>query len=71
MSDTLSRRSFLGVAAVVAGGAVAPAAAEPILSAPGIIRPKAARFAAVSSTNGIRGVSRAVELLTQGQDTLD
>jgi N4-(beta-N-acetylglucosaminyl)-L-asparaginase len=71
MSDTLSRRSFLGVAAVVAGGAVTPAAAEPVLRAPYVLRPRAARFAAISSTNGIRGVSRAVELLTRGQDTLD
>lgn len=70
MSDALSRRHFLGAAAALAAGAV-PAAAEPRIGAPFIIRPKAARFAAVSSANGIRGVARAVELMTQGVDTLD
>lgn len=72
MSDQVSRRSFLGAAAAaVASGAVRPASATPRLEAPFIIRPKVARFAAVSSTNGIRGVARAVELMTQGVDTLD
>ena len=71
MSEALSRRHFLGAAAALAAGAAAPAAAEPRLAAPFIMRPRAARFAAVSSANGIRGVARAVELMTQGTDTLD
>jgi N4-(beta-N-acetylglucosaminyl)-L-asparaginase len=71
MSDALSRRHFLGAAAALAAGAAAPAAAEPRLAAPWIRRPKVARFAAVASENGIRGVARAVELMTQGADTLD
>jgi len=71
MSDALSRRHFLGAAAVLAAGAAAPVAAEPRLAAPFIRKPKAARFAAVASENGIRGVARAVELMTQGTDTLD
>jgi N4-(beta-N-acetylglucosaminyl)-L-asparaginase len=72
MSDQVSRRSFLGAAAAaVAGGAVAPAAAAPLIEAPFILRPRAARFAAVSSGNGMRAVAKAVELMTQGVDTLD
>src|SRR5262245_5532510 len=71
MSDALSRRHFLGAAAVLAAGAAAPAAAEPRLAAPDIRRPRAATFAAIASENGIRGVARAVELMTRGTDTLD
>lgn len=72
MSDTISRRTFIGAAtAVVAGGVAVPAAAEPRIAAPFMLRPRAARFAAVSSANGLRGVSRAVELMMQGTDTLD
>jgi N4-(beta-N-acetylglucosaminyl)-L-asparaginase len=71
MSNALSRRHFLGTAAVLAAGAAAPAAAEPRVAAPFIRKPRAARFAAVASNNGLRAVSRAVELMTQGVDTLD
>jgi N4-(beta-N-acetylglucosaminyl)-L-asparaginase len=72
MSDQLSRRSFLGAAAAaVAGGALTPAAAQPLVEAPFVIRPKAAKFAAVSSANSLAPVTRAVELMTQGVDTLD
>jgi len=71
MSDALSRRHFLGAAAVLAAGASAPVAAEPRLGTPFIRKPRAARFAAIASENGIRGVARAVELMTQGTDTLD
>ena len=71
MSNALSRRHFLGAAAVLAAGAAAPAAAEPRLAAPFIRKSRVARFAAVASENGIRGVARAVELMTQGVDTLD
>jgi N4-(beta-N-acetylglucosaminyl)-L-asparaginase len=71
MSDALTRRHFLGAAAVLAAGAAAPAAAEPRPGAPFIRRSRVARFAAIASANGIRGVARAVELMTQGVDTLD
>ncbi len=70
MSESLSRRNFLGTAAALAAAAV-PVVAEPRPVAPFIIRPRAARMAAVSSANGIRGVARAVELMSQGVDTLD
>lgn len=70
MSDTVTRRHFLGTAAAVAGGALIPAAANAV-AAPVIIRSRVSTFAAVGSANGIRGVARAVELMTQGTDTLD
>lgn len=70
MSETVTRRRFLGTAAAVAGGALIPAAAHAAV-APVVIRSKVSTFAAVGSANGIRGVTRAVELMTQGTDTLD
>ena len=67
-----SRRDFLGVAAgVAAGSSLLTNRAEAMIGAPAIIRSKVARFAAVSSENGIRGVAKAVEMMTQGADTLD
>ena len=71
MSDALSRRNFLGAAAVLAAGAAAPATAEPRPVAPFVLRPRAARIAAVGSSNGLRAVAKAVELMSQGTDTLD
>ena len=71
MSQPLSRRSFLGgTAAAVAGGALTPSLASGFPS-PAVLRRANARFAAVSSANGIRGVARAVQLMTEGVDTLD
>lgn len=72
MSDTLSRRSFLGAtAAAVTGGALSPGALAARPAAPAVVRSHAATFAAVSSANGLPGVNRAVELMTGGMDTLD
>ena len=65
MSETVTRRRFLGTAAAVAGGALIPAAANAV-AAPAIIRSRVSGFAAVGSANGIRGVTSAVELMTQG-----
>jgi len=70
MSDQVSRRQFLGTAAAAAGAALTPAAAR-AFPAPAVHRVRAARFAAVSSGNGLRAVNRAVELMMQGVDTLD
>ena len=70
MSDALTRRSFLGAAAALAAGAV-PVAAETRPAAPFVRRSPTARFAAVSSANGLKAVTRAVELMQQGSDTLD
>ncbi|MGI9041571.1 MAG: N(4)-(beta-N-acetylglucosaminyl)-L-asparaginase [Gemmatimonadales bacterium] len=65
MEDRLSRRTFLGV---TGGAAVAAALPSPALP----LRPGgAARAAAVSSENGLRAVTRAMELVAGGTDTLD
>jgi len=72
LSTNISRRDFLSTtAAATAAIAVFPRDPGAALSAPAILRPQAARFAAVSSANGLRAVSRAAELMTQGVDTLD
>jgi N4-(beta-N-acetylglucosaminyl)-L-asparaginase len=60
----LTRRSFLGTAALTVAGSSLPAA-------PWVRRSRVAKLAAVSSANGIRGVKLAVELMTKGTDTLD
>jgi N4-(beta-N-acetylglucosaminyl)-L-asparaginase len=74
VSDHVTRRNFLGsAAAAVAGSALAPAANVPAAgsAAPWIKRSRAAKFAAIASENGLRGVKLAVELMTKGTDTLD
>ncbi len=70
MSDSpLSRRTFLGTAgAVVAGSALLP---KPVVAAPAILRSRFAAPVAIASSNGLRGVARAVELVLKGTDTLD
>lgn len=65
MSQPVSRRTFLG-----ASGIAAAAAALPALP-PAVVRRSAGRPAAVSSSNGLRAVNRAMELILQGTDTLD
>ena len=65
MSQPVSRRTFLG-----ASGLAAAAAAMPALP-PAIIRRSAGHPAAVSSSNGLRAVNRAMELMLRGTDTLD
>jgi N4-(beta-N-acetylglucosaminyl)-L-asparaginase len=73
VSESVTRRSFLGTAALAVAGTSLPegalAAAPP--KAPWVIRGGAAKFAAVGSSNGIRGVKLAVELMSKGADTLD
>lgn len=70
MSDApLSRRSFLGTAgAVVAGSALAPRDA---VAAPAILRSRFAAPVAIASSNGLRGVEKAVQMVLAGADTLD
>lgn len=65
MSQPVSRRTFLG-----ASGIAAAAVALPSMS-PAILRRAASRPAAVSSSNGLRAVNRAMELMLGGTDTLD
>jgi N4-(beta-N-acetylglucosaminyl)-L-asparaginase len=72
--DALSRRQFLAAtgaacAATTLARSSTPAAEIP--RAPAVIVRGAGKYAAVASANGIRGVQRAVELMTGGTDTLD
>jgi N4-(beta-N-acetylglucosaminyl)-L-asparaginase len=71
VSDSLSRREFLGAATGVAAGATlaGPLAAEP--GFPAVHIRQAAGNVAVASANGLRGVELAGGLLAQGMDTLD
>lgn len=75
MSDALTRRTFLGTAALaVAGSALPDRTAAAVSAAPGlpwVRRIRAATPVAVASANGIRGVKLAVELMQKGADTLD
>ena len=72
MPDSLSRRGFVGAAATgIAAGALATPRSGNAVEAPAVhIRPQAGNIA-VASGNGIRGVQRAGELLSEGVDTLD
>jgi N4-(beta-N-acetylglucosaminyl)-L-asparaginase len=63
MSQPVSRRTFLGASGL--------AAAAVALPAPAILRRNAGKPAAVSSSNGLRAVNRAMELMLKGTDTLD
>jgi len=70
VTDSLSRRNFLGAgaAALAAGALPTPLAA---LETPAIILRGPSRPVAISSANSLAPVSRAVELILQGSDTLD
>lgn len=72
MSDSVTRRSFLGTAALAAAGSALPdtlAAAPP--GAPWAGRRRVSKFAAVSSANGLLSVRVATDLMQRGRDTLD
>jgi len=71
VSDSLSRREFLGAATGVAAGATLGAPFTEGTGFPAVhIRPSAGPVA-VASANGLRGVELAGRLLVQGMDTLD
>src|SRR5688572_26664102 len=61
----VSRRTFLGASGLAAATVALPSASA------AIIRRGAARPAAVSSSNGLAAVNRAMELVLGGTDTLD
>jgi N4-(beta-N-acetylglucosaminyl)-L-asparaginase len=65
MSQPVSRRTFLGASGLAAAAAALPA--RPLT----LLHRGASRPAAVSSSNGLRAVNRAMELLVRGTDTLD
>ncbi|MEP7227529.1 MAG: N(4)-(beta-N-acetylglucosaminyl)-L-asparaginase [Gemmatimonadales bacterium] len=65
MSQPVSRRSFLGTSGIAVATVALPSTSSAIL------RGSASRPAAVSSSNGLRAVNRAMELVLGGTDTLD
>ncbi|NIM49851.1 MAG: asparaginase [Gemmatimonadales bacterium] len=71
MSDTLSRREFLGAASGLAAGAVLGPELGVGRGAPAVHIQAASKNVAVASGNGLRAVQRAGELMAQGVDTLD
>jgi N4-(beta-N-acetylglucosaminyl)-L-asparaginase len=70
VSDTLSRRAFVGAASGLAAGVVLRIPQDGP-AAPAVHVPPPARPIAIASANGIRGVALAGRLLAQGMDTLD
>jgi N4-(beta-N-acetylglucosaminyl)-L-asparaginase len=70
VTDTLSRRTFLGAGAAALAASAFPAQAEAFPS-PAVILRGPARPVAISSANSLAPVSRALELVLQGSDTLD
>lgn len=71
MSDTLNRRHFLGVTGAALAGSALPLSAEASFPAPAVIIPPTSRPNIVGSTNGLRGIRLAMQLLERGTDTLD
>ena len=70
MSDSLSRRAFLGASSCIAAGGVL-GGDHAMTGAPAVhIRPQSGPIA-VASGNGLRAVERAGQLMAQGVDTLD
>lgn len=65
MSLPVSRRTFLGASGLAAATVALPSTSSVIL------RRGASQPAAVSSSNGLRAVNRAMELMLGGADTLD
>ncbi len=72
VSDSLSRRDFLGTAgAALAAGSLIQPAADILPGAPAVILRSASRPNAVGSTNAKRGIHLAMQLVQGGTDTLD
>jgi N4-(beta-N-acetylglucosaminyl)-L-asparaginase len=72
VSDSLSRRDFLGqTGAVLAAGALARPGHDSRPFAPAVIIPSASRPAAAGSANAIRGITQAIPQIEAGVDTLD
>jgi N4-(beta-N-acetylglucosaminyl)-L-asparaginase len=65
MSQPVSRRAFLGASGIAAAAAMLPPISLPV------VRRSTTRAAAVSSSNGLRAVNRAMELILRGTDPLD
>jgi N4-(beta-N-acetylglucosaminyl)-L-asparaginase len=71
VSDSLTRRRFLASTGVVVAAAALPDTGQAAPPAPAIILRPPARPVAISSSNSLAPVTRAVELVLSGSDTLD
>ncbi len=71
MTDSVSRREFLGTASGITAGAFGASSMPNRDSAPAVIIRQSSDNVAVASGNGLRAVERAGELMAQGVDTLD
>lgn len=71
MGEELTRRAFIGGTTAVAVAAARTGHAAPVPEAPWVRRSAVAPFAAVASSNGLRGINLAVEMMRSGADTLD
>ena len=71
MYDPLSRREFLGVSSAAVTALTVTARRSHAIPAPAVHLPPRARPAAVSSGNGLPAVTRALESVVEGMDTLD
>jgi len=71
VNDPVSRRDFLGVSGAAMTALALPQPGGGGIAAPAVHLPPPSRPVAMGSANGIRGVTRAVELMLEGEDTLD
>ncbi len=70
MTDTLDRRTFLGTGGTLAAVVALPGVRQ-AFPAPFVQRSRAATPVAISSANSLAPVSRTLELVSGGADTLD
>ena len=71
MSDFLSRRRFLESTGAVVAAAALPGTVAASPAAPAIILRPPSKPVAISSSNSMAPVTRTVELVMSGSDTLD
>jgi N4-(beta-N-acetylglucosaminyl)-L-asparaginase len=71
VSDSVTRRTFLGSAALAAAGSALPGTVAAAPGAPWIRRSPASKLAAVGSANGLLSVRVTTDLMKRGHDTLD
>ncbi len=71
MHEPVSRRDFLHLTGVAAGAAVLPPATQRRFPSPALHLRGVARPVAVSSANGLAPVTKAMDLVLSGSDTLD
>jgi N4-(beta-N-acetylglucosaminyl)-L-asparaginase len=71
VTDSVSRREFLGAASGITAGAFVATGMPKEMAAPAVTTRQASKNVAIASGTGLRAVERAGELMAQGMDTLD